>query len=183
MANAMPSAPLHFLVGSTGAGKTTYALRFCQEAGAVRFSVGEWMSALFWMDSPQPLQPAWSMDRVRRCSDQIWDTAIQVAKLGAPCMLELGFGSRERRETYAALAHEAGLSVQFHLLDAPQEERRARVQRRNQALEGPRAQLAFAVTREMFDFTETFWDPPTDEEIARYNGVRVGLEMSARAPC
>jgi len=165
-------APLHFLVGSTGAGKTTYAVRFCQEAGAVRFSVDEWMSALFWMDSPQPLEPAWSMERVGRCSDQIWATALKVARLGAPCVLELGFGSRERRETYAARAEAAGLSVRFHLLEAPREERWARVQRRNQEI-GPHAQLAFAVTREMFDFTETFWDPPTEAEMTRYNGIRV----------
>jgi predicted kinase len=168
----MPFATLHFLVGSTGAGKTTYALRFCRDVGAVRFSVDEWMSSLFWMDSPQPLEPAWSMERVRRCSDQIWETAVQVAKLGAPCMLELGFGSRERRETYAALADAAGLSVRYHLLDAPVEARWERVQKRN-AEAGPHAQLSFAVTREMFDFTERFWEPPTDQEMARYSGVRV----------
>ena len=43
----MNFAPVHFLVGSTGAGKTTYAIRFCEEAGAVRFSIDEWMSSLF----------------------------------------------------------------------------------------------------------------------------------------
>jgi predicted kinase len=172
----MSFAPLHFLVGSTGAGKTTYARRFCQEAGAVRFSVDEWMSSLFWMDSPQPLEPAWSMERVRRCSDQIWDTAVQVARLGAPCMLELGFGGRERREVYAERATEAGLSVQFHLLDAPVEERWRRVQRRNEEA-GSHAQLSFAITREMFDFTETFWDPPTDAEMARYGGIRVASRL------
>jgi len=168
----MLSACLHFLVGSTGAGKTTYARGFCREVGAVRFSVDEWMSSLFWMDSPQPLEPAWSMERVRRCSDQIWETAVQVARVGAPCMLELGFGSRERRETYATRASEAGLSVKYHLLDAPLEERWKRVQRRNEEI-GRDAQLSFVVTREMFDFTEAFWDPPSDEEMARYGGVRV----------
>ena len=52
-------ALLHFLCGSTGAGKTSYALRLCDEIGAIRFSVDEWMSALFWMDSPQPIDPHW----------------------------------------------------------------------------------------------------------------------------
>jgi predicted kinase len=67
----MTPATLHFLVGPTGAGKTTYAIRFCEEAGAVRFSIDEWMSALFWMDSPLPLEPAWSMERVERCATLI----------------------------------------------------------------------------------------------------------------
>ena len=64
------------------------------------------------------------------------------------------------------------LSIQFHLLEAPLEERWRRVQRRNEQV-GPHAQLSFAITREMFDFTETFWEAPTDEEMARYNGIRV----------
>ena len=168
----MPYAPLHFLVGSTGAGKTTYALRFCKETGAVRFSVDEWMTVLFWMDSPQPLQPAWSLERVQRCSKQIWDTAVQVAKAGTPCMLEAGFAIRANRRRYADLAREAGLSVQLHVLDLPTEDRWERVQRRNRRDEG-QDQLTFAITREMFDFTETFWEPPTPEEMAEFAGVYV----------
>ena len=168
----MTFAPLHFLVGSTGAGKTTYALRFCEEAGAVRFSIDEWMSALFWMDSPEPIDPAWAMERVERCAARIWDTAVQVARQGAPCMLEIGFASHATRQKYAALARDAGLSVQLHLLDVPAEERWRRVQARNEQT-AAHGQLSFAVTREMFDFTETFWDPPTAEEMAACDGIRV----------
>ena len=168
----MAPASLHFLVGSTGAGKTTYAIRFCRDVGAVRFSIDEWMSALFWMDSPQPIEPAWSMERVRRCSNQMWDTALQVAKLGTPCMLEAGFASRSNRSRYATMAVKAGLTVQFHVLDAPVDERWRRVQERNGRPDS-QGQLSFPLTREMFDFTETFWEPPTDEEMARYACIRV----------
>jgi len=168
----MTAAPLHFLVGPTGAGKTTYAIRFCKEAGAVRFSIDEWMTALFWMDSPWPIEPAWSMGRVQRCSTQIWDTAVQVAKLGTPCVLEVGFASRSTRLKYASMAGEEGLSVQLHVLNLSAEERWRRVQARNGRTDGL-SQLAFPVTREMFDFTETFWEPPTREEMAKYAGIRV----------
>ncbi|MGC1302236.1 MAG: ATP-binding protein [Caulobacteraceae bacterium] len=168
----MPSAPLHFLVGSTGAGKTTYAMRFCEAAGAARFSIDEWMTTLFWMDAPQPIDAAWAMERVERCSARIWETAVQIARLGAPCMLEMGFASRSTRRKYAALAHEAGLSVQLHLLDVAVEERWTRVQARNRDADNA-GQLRFAVTREMFDFTESFWEPPTGEEMAEYDGIWV----------
>ena len=33
-------------------------------------------------------------------------------------------------------------------------------------------QLAFPVTRELFDFVETMWEPPADDELAAFNGVR-----------
>ena len=87
-------------------------------------------------------------------------------------MLEIGFASRATRLKYASLAHEAGLSVQLHVLDVPAEERWRRVQMRNDQTTA-HGQLSFAVTREMFDFTETFWDPPTAEEMAAGNGIRV----------
>ena len=169
----MSPSPLHFLVGSTGAGKTTYAIRFCRKAGAVRFCIDEWMTALFWMDSPRPLQPDWSMERVRRCQAQMWDTAVQVARAGAPCMLEMGVGSLATRRIYAGLAKEAGLSVRFHLLDAPADVRWRRVQARNEQADAE-GRLPFAVDRAMFDFTETFWESPTPEEMAEHGGVRVG---------
>ena len=43
---------IHLIWGSTGAAKTTYALQLAPELGAIRFSIDEWMAALFWMDSP-----------------------------------------------------------------------------------------------------------------------------------
>jgi hypothetical protein len=70
------------------------------------------------------------------------------------------------------MAGEAGLSVRLHVLDLPVDERWRRVQGRN-SQPGSRSQLSFPLTRDMFDFTETFWEPPTDEEMAKHDGVRV----------
>ena len=166
---------LHLVCGSTGAGKTTYALKLAEQLGAVRFSIDEWMSALFWMDTPQPLDPVWSMERVDRCSAQIWRTAAQVAERGVPCILDLGFSLTAQRTRYVGLAREAGLSVQLHFLDAPADERWRRVEARNRQ-KGETYQLGFDVTREMFDFVEGLWEPPTDAEMAACNGIRVSSE-------
>ena len=168
----MEPAALHFVIGPTGAGKTTHALRLCETLGAVRFSIDEWMSALFWMDAPQPIAPDWALERVRRCSTMIWQTAVSVARQGVPCVLEIGFTSQQTRLRHAALAREAGLAVEAHLLDAPSEERWARVRKRNTAADGAR-QLEFAVTREMFDYTDAMWEPPGAEEIATYDRFTV----------
>ena len=45
---------MHLLCGPTGAGKTTYARELAEAESAVRFSIDEWMSALFWMDAGDP---------------------------------------------------------------------------------------------------------------------------------
>ena len=167
-----PSGVAHLVCGSTGAGKTTYAVRLAEELGAVRFSVDEWMSALFWMDAPQPLDPAWAMQRVQRCAAQIWRTAVAACKSGVPCVLELGLTTAATRARYVALAREAGLGVKLHAVDAPVEERWRRVEGRNRSQQGPE-QLPFEVTREMFDFVESMWEPPTDAELAGCDGVRI----------
>ncbi len=47
----MAAPRVHLIAGSTGAGKTTYARALAEQVGGVRFSIDEWMTALFWMDS------------------------------------------------------------------------------------------------------------------------------------
>lgn len=162
---------IHLICGSTGAGKTTYALRLSDGLPGIRFSIDEWMAGLFWMDTPQPLDPAWSMERIERCLTQIWAVALQIAARSVPCVLDLGFSQAQSRAKFAGLATAAGLSVQLHFIDVPAEERWRRVETRN-ARKGSTYQLGFDVTREMFDFVEGLWEPPTHAEMLAYNGVR-----------
>ena len=164
---------VHLVCGPTGAGKTTYARTLAEGEGAVRFSIDEWMSSLFWMDAGHPFEPSWAMARVQRCAAVIWRTATDVCERGVPCVLEIGLTTAEARRRYAGLAMEAGLSVKLHLVDAPVEERWRRVQGRN-AEAGEGGQLPFELTREMFDFVETMWEPPSDAELAACDGVRAG---------
>ena len=163
---------IHLICGSTGAGKTTYARALCERLGGMRFSIDEWMSALFWMDSPQPLDPAWSMERVERCSAQIWRVALQAAARDVPCILDVGLSTAAQRGRYLDWAAAADVPAQLHWLDVPAEERWRRVEARN--LEPlAHGQLPFAVTREMFDFVEGLWEPPGEAEMRSADGIRV----------
>ena len=161
---------IHLVCGSTGAGKTTYAVQLCSRLKAVRFSIDEWMARLFWMDSPQPLESTWAMERVIRCQDQIWAVADDVAQRGIPCVLDLGFSQKSQRQTFVEFANRAGLPLQLHVLDVSAEERWQRVEARNREQSH---QLSFAVTREMFDFVEELWEPPDEAEMAACNGVHI----------
>ena len=96
------------ICGSTGAGKATYANRLSTEVSGVIVSIDQWMTALFWMDSPSPIQADWSMERVRRCNDQIWTVVVQVGARGTPCILDLSFTRRKERHEIAERARAAG---------------------------------------------------------------------------
>ena len=110
---------VHLIAGSTGAGKTTFARGLTNRVGGVRFSIDEWMTALFWADCPQPIAPAWAMARVERCYGQIWSIASVVAARGIPVVLDLGFTTRATRARFAGLARDAGLTPRLHVIDVP----------------------------------------------------------------
>jgi len=60
----------------------------------------------------------------------------------------------------------------LYVVDAPREDRWRRVEARN-CEKGATCQLPFEVTREMFDFVESQWEPPSDAELSVCNGIRI----------
>ena len=158
---------LILVVGCTGAGKTTYARKLADDIGGVVFSIDDWMTALFWPDSPQPIDFEWTMERIARCEAQIFATARQLAERAVPSVLDLGFTKRDHRDRIRALATEAGLGATIHFVDVPADERWRRVERRN----SERGETyAMQVDRQMFDFMESLWEPPEQAEWSANGG-------------
>ena len=167
------SADLILVVGCTWAGKSSYARALADQLGALRFSIDEWMVALFWPDSPQPIEFAWTMERVNRCEAQIFAIARQAATRGVPAVLDLGFTTKAHRDKFRDLGEQAGLSVAVHFVDVPANERWRRVEQRN-AQQGETYSLT--VDRGMFDFMEGLWEPPSEAEWHAAGGLRIGAE-------
>ena len=167
------SADLILVVGCTWAGKSSYARALADQLGALRFSIDEWMVALFWVDSPQPIEFAWTMERVNRCEAQIFAMARQAATHGVPAVLDLGFTTKAHRDKFRDLGEQAGLSVAVHFVDVPANERWRRVEQRN-AQQGETYSLK--VDRGMFDFMEGLWEPPSEAEWRTSGGLRIGTE-------
>ena len=165
----MKQAQIHMISGPIGAGKTTYALKLSDDLGAVCFSIDDWMVTLFGDDVPSTMDPAWIFPRVARCEKQIWSVARRLAKLGTPCVLDLGFQRAEHRQRYRKLVNEAGFVLKLHSVEADQGVRWCRVEERKSE-KGSTYRLT--VTRQMFEFFEASWSPPTHEEMAAMNGVR-----------
>jgi predicted kinase len=124
----------------------------------------------FWDDSPDPIEFEWTMERINRCETQIWAAALQLTQYHVPSVLDLGFTTKDHRTKFVELAKETELEVQLHFLDLPRADRWERVQHRNKK-KGSTFQLE--VDRETFNFVEDMWEPPTEEEMAALNGVRV----------
>ena len=155
-------ATLHLVFGPCGAGKTTYAHRLARREGAVPFVLDDWGVRLFGPDAQGPIDFGWMVERLRRCDALIWSTATAVLAAGSSVVLDLGLMRRMDRERIRKLAQEAGLSMQWHFVDAPQEVRRARVAERN-AAKGET--FVMEVTPEMFEMLEAIYEAPVPAEL------------------
>ena len=153
---------IHLICGSTGAGKTTYSRELASDLGGVQFSIDEWMVSLFGEDAPESINPAWIFPRVLRCEKQMWAVALQLGKLGIPSILDFGFQRLEHRQKYADLAKKARFTAKLHVLNVDASERWKRVEARNK---NQGETFHMEITRGMFDYIETIWEPPGNEEV------------------
>jgi len=160
-------AEWHLVAGSTGAGKSTAAREIAERVGGVRFSIDEWMSALYWMDCPEKNDFPWALERVGRCEAQIEVVARKLGQVGVDAVLDLGFTTRAQRMKWLERAKAAGVECVLHVLDVDAEVRWARVCERNRGESGT---YAFVVTREMFCFMEERWEAPSVEELGMFGG-------------
>ena len=155
-------ATLHVIFGPCAAGKTTYAHALARRENAVAFVLDEWGVRLFGPDVQGPLDFGWMLERLARCNALIWSTATDVLAAGSSVVLDLGLMRREQRERIRKLAQEAGLSVRWHFVDAPQAVRRARVAGRN---ETKGETFVREVPPEMFDMIEAMYEAPAPAEL------------------
>lgn len=153
---------IHLICGSTGAGKTTYSRALADDLGGVYFSIDEWMVSLFGEDAPEDLSPDWFVPLVSRCESQMWAMALQLGKLDIPSILDLGFQRLEHRQRYASLIKASRFSAKLHFLDVDASVRWERVNSRN---EKQGKTFHMKITRGMFDYIETIWEPPSNDEI------------------
>jgi predicted kinase len=77
-----------------------------------------------------------------------------------PVVIDGGLTDRAHRASWLSWGSALGHEPTIYFVDAPAERRWERVQRRNAALDRD----SVAVSREMFDFVETRFEPPSRDE-------------------
>lgn len=153
---------IHLICGAVGAGKTTFATKLSQEAGAVLFSIDEWMTALFTPDLRGDIEYDWAMERIGRMENLIWSHVRQLMKLDIDAVLDLGLLQRDHRAKFYDLAAQDAFDIGLHYIDVDRDVRWARVQGRN-AEKGDT--YAMDVDRGMFDFCENLFEIPSGDEL------------------
>ena len=153
---------IHLIVGNTGSGKTTYAQQLKHKTKGILFSIDTWNDILFLPDKKEEDGLDWFLERIDRAEEVILHLLHQLEVSGTDAILDLGLSKYMHREKFRAFARENQYPIQLHFLDVPGEIRWSRVQQRNKEKGDT---FAFEVTRENFDFMETWFERPDTEEL------------------
>lgn len=159
---------VYLIVGSTGAGKTTYAIDLAKKSLAAVYSIDDWMKALYWQDMPESPSNQWFIennkwyiDRISRCEDLILKNTFDRCLRNENTILDLGFSTADHRKKFINLIQSRGFAVETHFVDVPADVRWSRVLKRN---EEKGQTFAMNVDRQMFDFMESIFETPQPTE-------------------
>ena len=144
------------MCGLPGSGKTTCAKKLEQTHNAVRFSLDEWMIALYGHHMSRELFDA----RLERCKNLILETAEKLLVRGVSVVLDFGFWKRDERQQMKAWLETRNLDYKFYYFDLPFETLWERLEVRNNKLPNG----TFEVSRDMLELFWGWFEVPTDTE-------------------
>lgn len=153
---------IHLIVGNTGSGKTTYSLDLKERTKGIIFSIDKWNNILFFPDMTSEDGLEWILERMRRSEEMIMSLVQQLEANNIDTILDLGLSKFEHRQKFRDFAQRHGYQTKLHFLDVSSEMRWQRVQQRNNE---KGASFEFEVTRENFDFMESWFERPNKEEM------------------
>jgi predicted kinase len=119
------------------------------------------MATLFSPDRPDEGRIPWYEERTARCIEQIWRLSAQLVAADTDVVLEIGLIRRRDRERFYRRVDAAKLPLEIYVIDAPRDQRRERVARRN-AEQGET--FSMVVPPEFFELASDLWEPLEDDE-------------------
>ncbi|MFD5516366.1 ATP-binding protein [Streptomyces sp. NPDC127066] len=147
------------LAGLTGSGKTTFAKRRLEPAGAVRLSVDEIVHARhgrYGVDYPEREYFALEAPVVA----EVRELLVNLVAVGRDVVLDHGLWLRSSRDEWRNLVEEAGGQCRLLYFPVPHEELLRRLQERNQREDGN----ALMVTESALKDFHARFEPPHDED-------------------
>jgi predicted kinase len=156
---------LHLIEGPVGAGKSTFAKSLALQTSGVHIALDEWFAKLFSPERPTDDLIPWYVEQKERLLELIWSHAQSILLSGNDAILELGLIERVSRVAFCQKVLDEGIELRVHVLDAPRDVRRERVQRRN--IEKG-STFSMVVPDHIFEMASNMWEAPDDGECSDF---------------
>ncbi|WP_047042064.1 AAA family ATPase [Vibrio mexicanus] len=147
---------LYVTCGFIGSGKTTFAKELAKQKKAFRFSMDEWMIPLYGEHMERDVFDA----RLNTLQGLFKQSALQLAELDVPVILDFGLWKQEDRMAIARWAEQNQLELSILYLDVDFEECKKRALARNEQTNGD----AYQMTPEMLELFWSWFEPPKPDE-------------------
>lgn len=161
---------LHLVCGKIAAGKSTLCARLAAAPKTVLIEQDRWLKCLF---GDEMKEVADYLRVVPRLCAAIGPHVTELLNADLDVVLDFPANTRAMRAWMKGLADAAGAPHILHMLDATDEECRARLRRRN--AEGSHD---FAASDAQFDEISSYFQPPTAEERLNVAVVERGAATS-----
>jgi predicted kinase len=159
---------IHLIVGNTGSGKTTYSNELKEKINGIIFSIDTWNKTLFLPDKTDKDGLDWFLERIERAESIILSLVLQLERTGTDAILDLGLSKFVHREKFRKFAKINNIEIKLHFLNVSKATRLKRIFERN---DEKGETFEFEVTRENFDFMESWFEKPSEIELK--NGVLI----------
>ena len=153
---------IHLILGNTGSGKTTYSAELKAKNKGIIFSIDKWNKTLFLDDKNTSDGLEWFLERIERAEVMIMELVDQLENAKTDSILDLGFSKFEHREKFRKFAELNGYELKTHFLDISKETRLERIMKRNYEKGDT---YEFEVSKENFDFMESWFEKPSKKEM------------------
>ncbi|MBH9579101.1 AAA family ATPase [Inhella proteolytica] len=166
---------VRIIEGPVGAGKSTFSASLASRTGGVHIALDAWFAKLFSPDRPTGDFIPWYVSRKDRLLDLIWIHSQAILTSGSDVILELGLIQRQPRMDFCRKVMGSGFGLLMYELDAPREERWARVQRRNSE---KGSTFSMVVPAQIFELASNMWEPSDSLEREEYE-----IELVSTGSC
>lgn len=156
---------VHLIEGPVGAGKSTFSAALAARTEGVHIALDEWFAKLFSQDRPVGDFVPWYIDRKERLLGLIWSHSRRILGSGRDVVLELGLIQRQYRIEFCRKVRAEGFELVVHIVDAPLEVRRERVQRRNTE---KGSTYSMVVPEPVFEMASKLWEAPDEVECSEF---------------
>ena len=153
-------AKVYLICGKICSGKTWYARKIRDSAGAVILSTDE----VTW-DLTDNEQGAFYDEFAKRVNLYLRKKAVEIAGAGANVILDWGFWTRENRRDISAYLAEHGTDYEWHYISIGDERWKRNIAERNARIEQGNKSPDFYVDEGLLCKLESLFVPPEENEM------------------